>query len=160
LPRFPIFPSIDEGGSGALKNWKPEDSVVEEKSSSGKNWKTQFLSLARKSARTPAKPTTANPIRRGTKKEEDKLPPIELPKSKFFPTLTSRYIILFNLKLTFSLNNYQTIWKDRDETSNFAQKHDAELIKQELRPDVEKEVTLAVTQKLTIPRYEWPLMRY
>ena len=136
--RFPTFPSIEEGGSAALKDWKPEDSAVEETPSarSGQN--------SRKGVKTPAKPsaTAIPPSRRGNKKEEEKLPPIELPKSKFFPTLSSKYLYLLFCINAFSLTNYNTTWKDRNETNNFAQKHDPELIKQALRPDVEKEVQI------------------
>merc|ERR1712050_412231 len=37
-------------------------------------------------------------------------------------------------------NTYQGVWQPRDETGNFSQKHDVELIKEEKRMEVEEEV--------------------
>lgn len=38
------------------------------------------------------------------------------------------------------------MWEPRDETENFAQKHDAELIKEQKRKEVEEEVRLQVDE--------------
>lgn len=38
------------------------------------------------------------------------------------------------------------MWQTRDETDNFSQKHDAELIKEEKRIEVEKEIRVQVDE--------------
>ena len=38
------------------------------------------------------------------------------------------------------------VWSTRDETDNFPQKHDSELIKEEKRKEVEEEIRLSVDE--------------
>merc|ERR1712228_662986 len=43
-------------------------------------------------------------------------------------------------------DTYKGVWATRDESENFPQKHDAELIKEEKRKEVEEEVRLSVDE--------------
>ena len=41
---------------------------------------------------------------------------------------------------------FRSVWMTRDEKDNFSQKHDAELIKEEKRKEVEEEIRLQVDE--------------
>jgi hypothetical protein len=43
------------------------------------------------------------------------------------------------------IQGYESVWSDRDESDNFAQKHDVSLAKDKVRPDVMEETRLQVT---------------
>ena len=61
-----------------------------------------------------------------------------LPPSKFVNILAE------------AVENYKQVWLNKDESNNFTQKYDAELVKQVLRPEVEKEIRLSVDQLLRV----------
>lgn len=43
-------------------------------------------------------------------------------------------------------DKYKSVWMTRDEKDNFSQKHDAELIKEEKRKEVEEEIRIQVDE--------------
>ena len=55
-----------------------------------------------------------------------------MSESKFLPDLKE------------STKMYDTVWKTRDESLNFSQKHDIELIKEKKRKEVEEEIRIQV----------------
>ena len=57
---------------------------------------------------------------------------LKMAESKFVP------------KVKDATNEYDTKWKTRDESLNFSQKHDIELIKEEKRKEVEEEIRIQV----------------
>jgi hypothetical protein len=48
------------------------------------------------------------------------------------------------------IQGYESVWSDRDESDNFAQKHDVSLAKDKVRPDVMEETRLQVTVKFKL----------
>lgn len=49
-----------------------------------------------------------------------------------------------------SVQQYMSFWMNRDETANFSQKYNPDIVKELLRPTVEKEVRIAVDQELRL----------
>ena len=80
--------------------------------------------------------------KKGKKKKEPKEePPPEVPPPLLGPSplTTAMYDRIVN---------YQGVWQPLDESYNFAQKHDVELAKMEIRVDVEKELRVTVDEML------------
>lgn len=69
--------------------------------------------------------------------EVEKIPPLTGP-TQFTATLQD------------CLNRYSGVWLDRDESGNFQQKHDVELAKNVVRPNVEEEVRENVDKMLVV----------
>ena len=60
-------------------------------------------------------------------------------------TETRLFFILPDIRFTVSCaQEFVAKWQDRDETDNFFQKYDAELVKDDLRPLVFEEIRLQV----------------
>merc|ERR1719162_2528536 len=49
-----------------------------------------------------------------------------------------------------NVENYDNLWLDRDESDNFAQKHDVGLAKDKVRPSVEEQVRKQVDEMLVL----------
>lgn len=45
---------------------------------------------------------------------------------------------------------FAEVWQNRDESKNFGQRHEAELIKEQKRKEIEAEIRLQVTGRLTL----------
>ena len=71
--RFPAFPTLEEGGSLAIHNPTPPTPVSPEDTN------------RKGTANGKKKPSTSMSTSRRGKKEEEKLPPVETPPSKFLP---------------------------------------------------------------------------
>ena len=80
------------------------------------------------SSAKPAKGAKGKGKDKKGKDEEEDEGPQELPVSDFV------------LKMQACTEKFCQVWQDRDETTNFSQKYDAELIREALRPGVRDEI--------------------
>ncbi|TPP62124.1 IQ and AAA domain-containing protein 1 [Fasciola gigantica] len=127
--RFPDYPEEDEGGSAAIfKQKTPEELELEMKEREEAAQKDKG-----KKGEKPTKPE---------KKDDRKMKKDDEPDGwKVGPSA-------FLDDLREGCRQYETIWAHRDEQDNFAQRHDEEIIKEEKRAEVEKEVRFQVDELL------------
>ncbi|KAK6325599.1 hypothetical protein J4Q44_G00049410 [Coregonus suidteri] len=138
--KFPDFPNAENGGSTAIFAQKTPDQVAaelaakeEEKKRKGKLNKDQKGGKDRKDQKKDKK--GKNKRKKGGKeegKEEEK--GWKMPPSNFLPT------VLEGNKM------YKDVWQGRDETQNFLQRFDAQLVREEKRLEVEEEVRVQVDE--------------
>eukprot|EP00002_Diphylleia_rotans_P026653 TRINITY_DN5325_c0_g1_i5.p1 TRINITY_DN5325_c0_g1~~TRINITY_DN5325_c0_g1_i5.p1 ORF type:complete len:488 (-),score=127.89 TRINITY_DN5325_c0_g1_i5:1424-2887(-) len=144
--KFPDYPTIEQGGSLMIRN--PPAVVMEEEGDKGKK------SAAGKGGKSTAPPKSAGSVppksagsdgkggkgKGGKSKGKDDAAPqkITIPESNHTKFIKD------------GVSQFSNMWRDRDESGNFVQKFDAELVKDMLRPDVEEEVRLEVDAMLRI----------
>ena len=114
---FPDYPDEEDGGSVFIFDPPP----VEEEEEEGGDDKDAGGKDAKKDDKGKDKD------KKGKDEEEDEGPQ-ELPVSDFV------------LKMQACTEKFCQVWQDRDETTNFSQKYDAELIREALRPGVRDEI--------------------
>eukprot|EP01116_Phalansterium_solitarium_P018485 TRINITY_DN4902_c0_g1_i1.p1 TRINITY_DN4902_c0_g1~~TRINITY_DN4902_c0_g1_i1.p1 ORF type:complete len:633 (+),score=286.29 TRINITY_DN4902_c0_g1_i1:138-2036(+) len=124
--KFPSYPTDEEGGSSKIFAPKPKPTEAElaeaaAKAKKGKNG----------TGRAPAFGTMKKKA-----DDEPKPPEVQLPPSNFL------------LAIQQSFETYTNVWANRDESSNFAQKFDPELVKEQLRPTVIEEIRKKVDEQM------------
>mmetsp|Transcript_33895 Transcript_33895/g.44710 ORF Transcript_33895/g.44710 Transcript_33895/m.44710 type:complete len:899 (-) Transcript_33895:293-2989(-) len=85
--------------------------------------------------------------KKGGKKGKKKKEKVELPPEKP-PALQGKTAL--TEAMVGSIGTYEDVWQERDESDNFAQKHDVELVKSKIRPDVQKEIESQVDEMLVM----------
>ncbi|XP_039716147.1 dynein regulatory complex protein 11 isoform X1 [Pteropus medius] len=127
---FPDYPEVEEGGSAIIFSKKTPQQVIgdiianqeeEEKSKRKKKKKKEKKAKKKERKRTKEK-----------KKEEDE--GWKMSPSVFLHTIEE------------GNNMYKDMWKDKDESWNFLQDYDPELIKEEKRKELESEIRLQVDE--------------
>nr|CAH8821029.1 unnamed protein product [Trichobilharzia regenti] len=131
--RFPDYPEEGEGGSAAIfKEKTPEELERELKEKEEANQKGKGKDKGKAKKPSPKK----DDKQKKKKKGEDEQECFKMSPSAFLGDLHE------------SCHNYQALWKNRDESDNFQQHHDEEIIKEEKRAEVEAEIRLQVDELL------------
>ncbi|CAK9091174.1 Dynein regulatory complex protein 11 (IQ and AAA domain-containing protein 1), partial [Durusdinium trenchii] len=123
-----VFPE-DLGGFYLAKNPHPEEDESGE-GDANKGGGKDAKKGGKKDAKKDAK-------KGGEEEEVEKIPPLSGPS-------------VFSQTLKDSLDRYDEIWLERDESDNFQQKHDVSLAKNVVRPNVEEEVRENVDKMLVV----------
>ncbi|XP_029789416.1 dynein regulatory complex protein 11 isoform X1 [Suricata suricatta] len=130
---FPDYPNAEEGGSAVIFSNKTPQQVIEDiiasQEEEEKNKKNK-----KKKAKNPEKPRK-DKEKKGTRekgKEEDE--GWKMSPSVFLPAMEE------------GNNVYKDVWKNRDESWNFPQDYDPELIRQEKREELESEIRIQVDE--------------
>eukprot|EP00111_Clytia_hemisphaerica_P004244 TCONS_00012119-protein len=137
--KFPEYPAEDEGGSSAI--FTPKDpaeveaelKAKEEEKAKGKKGKGKDGKGKDKKDKKGKGKDKDKKGKKGKGDEEEDVG-IVFDPSAFVPTLSE------------SSKMYRGVWENRDESLNFSQKHDVELIKEEKRVEIETEVRLHVDE--------------
>ncbi|XP_021532565.2 dynein regulatory complex protein 11 isoform X1 [Aotus nancymaae] len=126
---FPDYPDIEEGGSAIIFSNKTTQQVIEDiianQEEEKKNEKKK-KEKQRKKAKTQKKGTKEK------NKEEDEA--WKMSPSVFLPAMKE------------GNNTYKDIWMNKDESWNFSQDYDPELIKEEKRKELESEIRVQVDE--------------
>ena len=128
--KFPEFPDAEDGGSTKIFKEKVIGEEVEEPEKKGKKGKKGGKGKDKKE-----KKEKKGKEKKGKgKKGDDEPEGFVMKPSNFAPTLQQDSI------------QYAGVWQGRDERSNFSQRHDAELIKEQKRVEVEEEIRVQVDE--------------
>ncbi|XP_054334384.1 dynein regulatory complex protein 11 isoform X4 [Pongo pygmaeus] len=129
---FPEYPDIEEGGSAIIFSNKTIQQVIEDVIA---NQEEEEKNEKKKKKKKEKQPKNTKKQKKGTKeknKEEDE-------KWKMSPSL-------FLPAMKEGCNAYKEIWMKKDESWNFSQDYDPELIKEEKRKEVESEIRIQVDE--------------
>ncbi|CAK8678578.1 unnamed protein product [Clavelina lepadiformis] len=138
--KFPDYPDEEDGGSAILfKEKTPEEIEAEmkEKEEKGKGKKgKKGKKSGKKSGKKKKGKKSGKKGKKGKKgdDEAEEEPGWKMAESKFLPAISESH------------NSYESVWRSRDESVNFQQKHDAVLIKEDKRIEVESEIRLQVDE--------------
>ncbi|KAA0190040.1 IQ and AAA domain-containing protein 1, partial [Fasciolopsis buskii] len=124
--RFPDYPEEDQGGSAAIFKEKTPEELERE-------LKEKEEAAQKDKGKKGNKPEKMDDKK---KKEQDEPEGWRVAPSAFLDDLRE------------GCHQYETIWAHRDEQDNFAQRHDEEIIKEEKRVEVEKEIRFQVDELL------------
>jgi len=136
--KFPEYPSEEEGGSALI--FKPKDPAeLEEEAKQKEEEKAKGKGKdkgkdKKKDKKDKGKDKKGGKGKKGGKDEEEEDLGIVFDPSVFVPTLAE------------TSKEYKEIWEKRNESANFTQKHDTELIKEQKRLEVEEEIRLHVDE--------------
>eukprot|EP01137_Pigoraptor_chileana_P022869 Opistho-2@88282 len=140
--KFPDYPGETEGGSGRIFGRMP-DSEKDKDGDGGEDGKKKkddrAASAAGKKApaKAPAKKGGDGKGKKG-KTDEDAEQEAEMLKK----LAQSKFVAPVREGVT----EYSEMWSRRDEVSNFTQKHDVEIIKEEKRLEIEAEIRIQVDE--------------
>ncbi|CAH8522754.1 unnamed protein product [Heterobilharzia americana] len=130
--KFPDYPEEDEGGSAVIfKEKTPEEleRELQEKEETSQKGKAKDKGKAKK-------PSPKKGDKQKKKKGEEESEGFKISPSAFLGDLHE------------GCHSYQVLWKNRDESDNFQQHHDEEIIKEEKRTEVEAEIRIQVDELL------------
>ncbi|XP_044890602.1 dynein regulatory complex protein 11 isoform X2 [Felis catus] len=129
---FPDYPHVEEGGSALIFSNKTPQQVTEDilasQEEEEKNKKNK------KKAKKPKKPKEDKEKKNTREKSKEEDEGWKMSPSVFLPTMEE------------GNNVYKDMWRNRDESWNFPQDHDPELIKQEKRKELESEIRIQVDE--------------
>ena len=129
--KFPEFPDAEDGGSTNIFKEQTIGEVPDEDKAKGKGKKGKEKKGKDKKEKKEKKPKE----KKGKgKKGDDEPEGFVMKSSNFAPELKSTAV------------EYAGVWQGRDESSNFAQRHDLELIKEQKRIEVEDEIRVHVDE--------------
>eukprot|EP00899_Mesostigma_viride_P008882 jgi/Mesvir1/17996/Mv09337-RA.2 len=128
---YPDFPEPDEGGSKIILNPPPEEPPEE---SVDPRKKKDAASTAKKGAE---KPGAKKPGAKDKKGAEEEKPPETMSR-------------IFVQHIQNCLKDFVANWQDKDESDNFFQKHDPEMIKEAVRPVVFEEIRQDVDEEMKL----------
>ncbi|CAH8544129.1 unnamed protein product [Schistosoma curassoni] len=131
--KFPDYPDEDEGGSALIfKEKTPEELERELREKDEASQKSK----GKNSGKSKKKPSPKKNDKQKKKKGEE-----EPEGFKFSPSA-------FLGEIHEGCHNYQALWKNRDESDNFQQHYDEEIIKEDKRLEVETEIRVQVDELL------------
>ncbi|XP_035249034.1 dynein regulatory complex protein 11 [Anguilla anguilla] len=135
--KFPDFPSIDEGGSAAIFAQKTPEQVAAELAAKEEEKEKRKKSKGKK-GKSSGKEKKKDRKGKGKGKKSDADSEEEtgwkMPPSSFLPAVVE------------GANTYKEVWQHRDESQNFTQTFDAQLVREEKRVEVEEEVRVQVDE--------------
>ncbi|GFR80966.1 IQ and AAA domain-containing protein 1 [Elysia marginata] len=132
--KFPEYPDEDDGGSAMI--FKEKDPAELEKELSEKDdgkAKGKKGKKDKKDKKDKKKDKKGKKGKKGGDDDEEE-EGWKMAPSNFVPAIND------------ASDTFKGVWATRDETENFPQKHDSELIKEEKRKDVETEIRLQVDE--------------
>ncbi|XP_047231378.1 dynein regulatory complex protein 11 isoform X2 [Girardinichthys multiradiatus] len=122
---FPDYPSEEDGGSALIFAEKSPQQLIEE------------IALKEEEEANKSKGTQEKGKKdKGKNKEEDEDAGLKMNPSAFLSDLKE------------ANNRFEDFWKNRDESENFTQLHEVELIKEEMRKVIEAEVRVQVDEEM------------
>ncbi|XP_047401724.1 dynein regulatory complex protein 11 isoform X3 [Sciurus carolinensis] len=128
---FPEYPNVEEGGSAVIFSNKTPEQVIEDiianQVEEEKNKKKKKKGKGKKKRKEKVKKI----IKEKPKEEEEEW---KMSPSVFLPSMEE------------GNNLYKDMWMNKDESRNFPQDYDEELIKKEKRKEVEAEIRLQVDE--------------
>merc|ERR1711974_435244 len=123
--KFPEYPDADDGGSAMI--FKEKDPAELEKELNEKDdGKGKGKGKGKDKKKDKKKDRKGKKGKKGDDDEEEE--GWKMAPSNFVPAVNE------------ASDTYKGVWATRDEADNFPQKHDAELIKEEKRKEVEEEI--------------------
>ncbi|VDI43111.1 dynein regulatory complex protein 11-like [Mytilus galloprovincialis] len=134
--KFPEFPDEDDGGSSLIfKEKSPEELEAEmkEKEEGGGKKKDKKGKKKDKKEKKGKKDKKGKKGKKGGDDDEEE-EGWKMQESSFVPAIKDGH------------EDYKGVWVTRDEKDNFSQRHDAELIKENKRKEVEEEVRVQVDE--------------
>ncbi|KAM4698591.1 dynein regulatory complex protein 11 [Rhinophrynus dorsalis] len=136
--KFPDFPDEEDGGSKVIFAQKTPEQVAAElaakKEAKDKKKKEKGKKEKTKKKEKKEKEKSKGKKGKGKGKEEEEEEGWKMNPSHFLPDLAS------------ANQTYQGVWQHRDESWNLHQTHDAGLIKEDKRKEVEEEVRIQVDE--------------
>ncbi|KAI5933321.1 Dynein regulatory complex protein 11 [Manis javanica] len=127
---FPDYPKVEEGGSAIIFSHKTPQQVIEDIIA---NQEEEEKGKKKKEEKKPKKAKTSQE-KKGTKEKNKKEEERKMSPSVFLPTMEE------------GNKTYKDVWKNKDESWNFPQDYDPELIKQEKRRELESEIRVQVDE--------------
>uniref|UniRef100_A0A2K5BZ76 IQ motif containing with AAA domain 1 n=1 Tax=Aotus nancymaae TaxID=37293 RepID=A0A2K5BZ76_AOTNA len=126
---FPDYPDVEEGGSAIIFSNKTTQQVIEDIIA---NQEEEKKNEKKKKEKQPKKAKTQKKGTKEKNKEEDEA--WKMSPSVFLPAMKE------------GNNTYKDIWMNKDESWNFSQDYDPELIKEEKRKELESEIRVQVDE--------------
>ncbi|XP_023195833.1 IQ and AAA domain-containing protein 1 isoform X2 [Xiphophorus maculatus] len=131
---FPDYPTVEEGGSAIIFAEKTPQQLVEEIALKEEEEATS-KSKGKAKGKDDKKEKGKKDKGKGKGGEEDEDGLTMMPSA-------------FLSELEVANKRYKEVWKNRNETENFSQIHEVELVKEEMRKIVEAEVRLQVDEEM------------
>ncbi|XP_014901217.1 IQ and AAA domain-containing protein 1 isoform X1 [Poecilia latipinna] len=128
---FPDYPTVEEGGSAIIFAEKTPQQLVEE------------IALQEEEAASKSKAKGKDDKKAKDKKDKGKGKGAE-DDDEGLTMMPSAFLS----ELEVANKRYEEVWKTRNESENFTQIHEVELIKEEMRKIVEEEVRLQVDEEM------------
>ncbi|XP_041913607.1 dynein regulatory complex protein 11 isoform X1 [Alosa sapidissima] len=135
---FPDYPEEEDGGSALIFAEKTPQQLMEElaaKEEEDANKKPKGKEEKKDKAKKD----------KGKGGEEEEEPGLKMLPSAFLEDLEA------------GQKTYNEVWQNRDESKNFSQRHEGELIKEEKRKEVEAEIRLQVDELMRQELANWKL---
>ncbi|KAI1899773.1 hypothetical protein AGOR_G00065200 [Albula goreensis] len=139
--KFPDFPSADEGGSAAIFAQKTPEQVAAELAAREEEREKRMKSKGKKEKKNEKEGKEKKKEKKGKGRgrksgadpeEEEK--GWKMAPSNFLPAMVE------------GTRTYKEVWWGRDESQNFSQRFDAQLVREEKRAEVEEEVRVQVDE--------------
>uniref|UniRef100_A0A8D2C102 AAA+ ATPase domain-containing protein n=3 Tax=Sus scrofa TaxID=9823 RepID=A0A8D2C102_PIG len=127
---FPDYPKEEEGGSAVIFSNKTPQQVIEDILESQEEEEKSKKKKKKKESK-PEKEKEKKETKEKNKEEEEEW---KMSPSVFLPTMEE------------GNNTYRDLWKNRDESWNFPQGYDPEMIKEVKRKEVESEIRMQVDE--------------
>ncbi|KAL1023124.1 hypothetical protein UPYG_G00036680 [Umbra pygmaea] len=134
---FPDYPDEEDGGSGLIFAEKTPQQLMEELA-------------AKEEGDTSKKPTDKEENKQGTKNKGKEMEEEEEAGLKMLPSA-------FLGDLEVGQKTFESVWQNRTESKNFSQRHEAELIKEQKRKEIELEVRVQVDELMRQELVNWKL---
>ncbi|XP_058246576.1 dynein regulatory complex protein 11 isoform X2 [Hemibagrus wyckioides] len=135
---FPEYPNEEEGGSATIFADKTPEQLIEELED---NEEEEEVKNTKENKEQKGKGKQEN--RKG--EEEEKEPGLTLLPSAFLPELQNAH------------KTFTEVWQNRDESKNYSQRYEAELIKEEKRKEIEAEIRPQVDELMRQELANWKL---
>ncbi|KAJ8410584.1 hypothetical protein AAFF_G00194880 [Aldrovandia affinis] len=136
--KFPDFPSADEGGSAAIFAQKTPEQVAAELAAKEEEKEKRKKSKGKKEKKSGKEVKEKKKDKKGKKKSdadpEEEEKGWKMPPSSFLPSVVE------------GTKTYKEVWQGRDESQNFTQCFDAQLVREEKRVEVEEEIRIQVDE--------------
>ncbi|XP_010946455.2 dynein regulatory complex protein 11 isoform X1 [Camelus bactrianus] len=128
---FPDYPREEEGGSAIIFSNKTPQQVIEDMIANQEEKETNKKKKKEKKPKTAKKEKEKNETKEKNKEEDEGW--------KMSPSI-------FLHKMEEGSNVYKDVWKNKDESWNFYQDYDPEMIKEEKRKELESEIRVQVDE--------------
>ncbi|XP_022525969.2 dynein regulatory complex protein 11 [Astyanax mexicanus] len=132
---FPDYPEEEDGGSSLIFADKTPEQLMEELAAKEEE----------ETSKRPKGKEENKDRRKGPGEEEEEEPGLMMLPSAFLSQLQT------------GQKTFTDVWKNREESKNFNQRHEAELIKEEKRKEIEAEIRLQVDELMRQELANWKL---